>query len=118
MINSRQQRCGPHLPVRRDTADRDASEANTVIAALAADELGASGLAPDTVIGERNLERGVYGFGARVREEDVVESRGRDLDDRVGQRERGGMPYLKRRCVIHRLELRCDCLRNLLTPVP
>ena len=47
------------LAVAGDAADRDAAEADAVIAALAADQPGARAFAPRAVIGERDLQRGL-----------------------------------------------------------
>src|ERR1051325_5420452 len=42
-----------------DAADRNAAEADAVIAALAANQAGAAAFAADIVIGQRAFERGV-----------------------------------------------------------
>ena len=68
-----------HLAVADDAADRDAAEADAVIAALAADQPRARAFAARAVIGERDLERRVDRFGAGIGEEDVVEALRRDL---------------------------------------
>ena len=47
------------LAIVDDAADRDAAEADAVIAALAADQARARALAADVVVGERDLERGI-----------------------------------------------------------
>jgi hypothetical protein len=47
------------LAVGDDAADRNAAEADAVIAALAADQPGAPALAAHLVIGERDLQRGI-----------------------------------------------------------
>ena len=54
------------LAVVDDAADRDAAEADAVIAALAADEARALPLARHVPVGERDLERGVDRLGAGV----------------------------------------------------
>ncbi len=47
------------LAVGRDPADRDAAEADAVIAALAADQPGLGPLASGAVVGQGDLKRGV-----------------------------------------------------------
>ena len=47
------------LAVGDDAADRDAAEADAVIAALAADQPLPGALAPGAVVGQRDLQRGV-----------------------------------------------------------
>ncbi len=54
-------------------ADRNAAEADAVIAALAADQALARAGPAHIVVGERDLERRVGGLGARIAEEGVVE---------------------------------------------
>src|SRR4029078_4274780 len=50
--------------VRAHAADGNSAEADAVIAALAADQADTRGLAAHIMIGERDLERGIGGFGA------------------------------------------------------
>ena len=76
-----------HLAVGDDAADRDAAEADAVIAALAADEARARAFAAHALLGERDLERGVDRLGAGIAEEHVVEIAGRELGDAVGELE-------------------------------
>ena len=87
VIDARQHRA-EELAVVDHAADRDAAEADAVVAALAADQAGARAFAAHAVIGERDLERGVDRLGARVREEHVVEALRRDLGERVRELER------------------------------
>ncbi len=61
VIDARQHRAEP-LAVIDHAADRDAAEADAVIAALAPDEAGARALAVGAVIGERDLERAIDGL--------------------------------------------------------
>src|SRR6516225_3323837 len=56
-----------------DAADRDAAEADAVIAALAPDQPGPLSFAASPMIGERDIERRVDRLRARTREEDAVE---------------------------------------------
>jgi len=94
-----------HLAVGDDAAHRDAAEVDAVITALAADELRACGFASDAVVSQCDLQRSVDGLGARVREEHVIETRRRDLDHGVGEREGRWVPHLEGRCVVHCFEL-------------
>src|SRR5206468_4094377 len=82
------ERSPEHLAVRQDAADRDAAEADAVIAALAADQAHARGLAAYVVIGERDLERGIDRLRARIAEEDVIEIAGRERRDAACELER------------------------------
>ena len=88
MVDAGQQRA-EELAVVDDAADRDAAEADAVIAALAADQAGARPCAADVVIGQRDLERRVGRLRARVAEEDVVEVARREIGDPRG---RAGKP--------------------------
>src|SRR5580700_7988575 len=72
MIDAGQQRA-EMLAVTDDAADRNAAEADAVIAALAADQPGARGLPAHIMISERDLERGVDRLGAGIAEEHAVE---------------------------------------------
>jgi hypothetical protein len=74
------------LAVVDDAADRDAAEADAVIAALAPDQPRLLALAGDVPVGEGDLERGVDRFRARIAEEDVVEIARRELGDARGRR--------------------------------
>ena len=66
------------------------------------------------MIRQRDLERGVDRLGARIGEEHMVEPRGRDPHQGVGQLERRGMAHLERRRVVHDLELLGHGLRDFL----
>ncbi len=89
-----------HLAVRHDPADRDAAEADAVIAALAPNQPHARGLAAHVVVSERDLQRGVDGFRARVAKEHMVEIARRERRDAARQLERLGVRKLKCRRII------------------
>ncbi len=84
-----------------------------MIAALAADEADALGLAAGAVIGQRGLERGLDRLGAGIDEEYVVEPFGGQRGDAAGQLEGTGMPVLEGRREIHLLDLTGDRLGDL-----
>ena len=116
VIDARQHRAEP-LAVVDHAADRDAAEADAVIAALAADEAGARALAVGAVIGERDLERAVDRLGARVAVEGVVEVARQQGGMARRQLERLGMAHLERRRVVHLVELLGDRRLDLLAAV-
>src|SRR3954463_14994400 len=62
-----------HLAIGHDAADRNAAEADAVIAALAADHAHARGFAPHVVVGERDFERRINRFRAGIAEENMIE---------------------------------------------
>ena len=115
MIDAGQQAAVEHA-VLDDAADGGAAEIGAVIAALAPDEAGLRALAPHIVIAERDLERGVGRFRARVGEEHVVEIAGREIDQPVGELEGGRVAELEGRRKIHALGLRLDRRHDLLVP--
>ncbi len=84
MIDAGQQRA-ELLAVVDDAADRDAAEADAVIAALAADQPHARALAAHVVIGERDLQRGVDRLRAGIAEEHMIEIAGRQRGDAARQ---------------------------------
>ena len=88
------------LAVGDDAADRDAAETDAVIAALAADQPHARGVAAHVMKGERDLERGVDRFRAGIAEEHVVEVAGRERGDAARQLERLRMRELEGRRVV------------------
>ena len=102
------------LAVGDHAADRDAAEADAVIAALAADEAGARALALGLVVGERDLQRGVDRLGARIGEERVVEIAGRQQREPRGQLEHLGVAVLEGRRVVELGRLLLDRLDDRL----
>src|SRR5437762_5054970 len=76
MIDAGEQRA-EMLAVIDDAADRDAAEADAVIAALAPDEPRARAAALHVVKRQRDLERGVDRLRAGTAEEHPVEAAGR-----------------------------------------
>ena len=116
MIHPRQH-AAERLAVRRNATHRDAAEPHAVIATLAPDEHRALALPFRPPVGERDLQRGVDRFGAGVREEDVIEPRGRELRDTLGGDEHLGMRDLERRRVVELVELRLDRVDDRLPAV-
>ena len=116
MVDARDQ-TAIELAVLDDTAHGGATEIGSVIAALAADEPGLRSLAPDIVIAQRDLERRVSRFGSGIREEDMIEVAGHQLDQTVGKLEGGGMAKLEGRPEIHAVGLRLYRLGDLLASV-
>ena len=94
VVDAGQQRAEEH-PVLDHAADRDAAEADAVIAALAADQPGARALADGALVGERDLERGVDRFRAGIGEEGVVEVAREQMGELRGELERLGMAPLE-----------------------
>ena len=85
---------------RRPTCPNDA-----VVAALAPDEAEAMPLAARAVIGERDLERGVDRFGARVGEEHPRQPRRRDACQPSGELEGDRMAHLEGGREVHLADL-------------
>ena len=83
-----------------NAADRNAAEADAVIAALAADQARARAFAAHIVVGERDLERGVDRLRARIAEKHPVEIGRRQRRDPARQLERLGMRKVERRRVV------------------
>ena len=107
MIDAGQQRA-EEFAVADDAADRDAAEADAVIAALAADQARARAFAADVVIGERDLERGVDRLRSGIAEEHMIEVLRRQRRHPARQLERLRMRKLKRRRVVELGRLRAD----------
>ena len=116
VIDARQHRAEP-LAIVDHAADRDAAEADAVIAALAAHEAGARALAVGAVIGQRDLEGAVDRLGARVAVEGVVQVARQQGGMPCRQLERLGMAHLERGRVVHLVELLGDRRLDLLAPV-
>src|SRR5581483_2919877 len=117
MIDARHQRA-ELLSVRAHAADGNSAEADAMIAALATDQSHARRLAAHVVVRERDLERGVYGLGAGVAEENVIEVGGRERGDSVRERERLRISELEWRNVIDRLRFGPDRLDDRLAIMP
>src|SRR5437763_708779 len=79
-----------------------------------ADQLRPRRLALRLPVGQRNLERTVHRFGARVREEHVVEVTGCELGKPRGQLELQWVAHLEPRSVIHPRRLLGDRPRDRL----
>src|SRR5262249_7907067 len=107
MVDAGEQRA-EEFAVIDHAADRDAAEADAVIAALAPDQTGARTLAADIVIGERDLERGVDCLRAGIAEEHMVEVAGCERGDAARELERLGMGELKGRRVVERRSFGAD----------
>ncbi len=107
VVDARQMR-GEGPAVGDHAADRHAAEADTVIAALAADQAGAGRLAVGAVVGERDLQRRVDRFGAGIGEEDTVQVLRCDLGETLGEIEGQRMAHLERGREIQRHQLALD----------
>ena len=107
MIDARQMG-GESTAVVDHAADRHAAEADAVIAALAADQAGAGRLTGGALIGERDLQRGVGRFRARIGEEDAIKSLRRDRGQSFGEIERNRMTHLERGREVERHQLTLD----------
>ena len=117
VIDAGQQRA-EEFAVVDDAADRDAAEADTVVAALAPDQAGAPAFAAHVVVGERDLERGVDRLRARIAEEHVIEIGGRKRGDAARELERLGMGKLEGRRIVELGRLRADRRHDRLAIVP
>ncbi len=107
MVDAGEQRA-EQFAVVDHAANRDAAEADAVIAAFAPDQTGARGLAAHMVVGKRDLERGVDRLRARIAEEHVIELAGREGGDAACQLERLGMGELEGGRVVERGRLGAD----------
>ena len=84
------------LAVGDHAADRDAAEVDAVVALLAANQARLAALALQAPVSARHLQRRVGGFGAAGGEEHVIEPRGRQAFQLVGQLERQWVAELER----------------------
>ena len=120
VVDARQQR--EDAAVVDDAAHRDAAEADAVIAALAPDQLGARALADGALVGERDLQGGVDGFGAGAGEEHPVEAglraARRDGGEALGEVEGRRMAHLERGREVEGGELALDRRGDALAPMP
>jgi hypothetical protein len=107
MIDASEERA-EEFAVIDDAADRNTAKTDAMIAALAADQAGATALAPDIVIGERDLERGVDRLRAGIAEEHPVEIAWRQRGDAAGQLERFGVSEMEGRRVVELGRLLAD----------
>ena len=96
----------------------DAAEADAVIAALAADQAHARGVAAHVVIGERDLERGIDRLRAGIAEEHVIEIAGRQRRDAAGEFESLGMAELEGRREVEFGRLVLDRLNDRVAVMP
>jgi hypothetical protein len=104
VVDAGQQRA-EELAVVREAADRDAAEADTVIALFATDQARALAVAAGTVIGQRDLQCGIDRLRARIGEEHAVHAFRRDRGQAFGHLERQGMTHLEGRREVHRRDL-------------
>ena len=98
-----------------DAADGDAAEANAVIALFAAVQARARRIAGDIVIGERDLERGIRGFGAGIGEEHMVELAGRQRGEARRELKRRRMAHLETGAVLETPDLGAHGFGDFLT---
>jgi len=124
MIDAGEQRA-ELLAVGNNATNRDAAEADAVIAALAADQPHARGVAAHVVEGERDLERGVDRLRTGIAEEYVIEIAGRERRDPARQLERLGVRKLEGRRVVElgrlsldRLDDRVAVMAGICAPQP
>ena len=87
-------------PVAHDPANRDPAKAHPVIAALAPDQTGPRALSARTLIGQRDLQRGIDAFGSGIGKEDPVKPRWHQQ-----RKPRGGFERLRVRQLERRREI-------------
>ena len=101
-----------HLSIGDDAANRDATHADTVVAALAPDDAGARAFSPSAVVRHRDLECGVDSLRTRVYEEHAIVRATGKPSDPFGKREGGGMPHLEAGTEVERGHLPLDGLND------
>ena len=104
VVHAGQQRAEIH-PVLDDPADGNTAEADTVIAAFATDQAGPCALAPCALIGQRDLQRRIAGFGPGIGKEDMIQIAGEHVAQTAGQFEGLVMAELEGRCEVQFLYL-------------
>ena len=112
VVDACQQRA-EHLAVGHDAADRDATEVDAVVTALAADQAGACTFASHAVVGNGHLQRGFHRFGTRVRIEHAVDACRRQLDQALRQLEGLRVAHLEWRREVHFAGLFADRVDDL-----
>ena len=86
MVDRRQQVRELSL-IRRDTADRQASETDTMVAPVTSHQNGAFGVAAGLMVGQRDLESRIHRFRPRIREEHVIHVAGKEFPQAAGEQE-------------------------------
>ncbi len=104
-------------PVVDDAGQRDASEVDAMVGALARHEDIAPALAARLVVGERDLHCAVDRFGARVDEEDAVQVAGCQLGHARRQFELPGVAARERRDEVELAKLRGHGVGDFLAAV-
>ena len=92
---------GEGLAVGRDAAHCDATKADAMVAALAADQTRALAFAARAMVGDRNLQGRIDGFRAGVREKDAVHAGRHHLRDARGGFKGERVRHLESRREIH-----------------
>ena len=118
VVHARHQHAAVGLAVRRHAADRHAADVDAVVRALAADEARTRALAPQAMVGDRDLERGVDRLGARVGEENLLHALRRDGGDALGEAEGQRMAERERGREVELARLAPDRLDDARPAVP
>src|SRR3974390_288003 len=100
MIDTRQHAAAEELAVVEHAAYGNTPKTDAVISLFAPDEPVTRAFAAHAMESDRNLERRVYGFGTRVREEHVIQIARRDLGESLGKFELCRMAHLKWRRIV------------------
>src|SRR3954466_13766884 len=117
MVDARETR-PEQLAIGSQAADRHAAEVDAVVAALAADQAKTAGLTARAMVGERDLERAIDGFGPRIGEEDMALTTRRDPPPPLGELEGDRVPHLESRREVHFRRLALDRLDDLRPAMP